>query len=716
MTKFFTLLMFLAVSVFAGAQTIVLQQDFESAGTPTDWTQMTNASDGGWQFGSAASLSSSSFPIPSNGSNIAATNDDGCNCDKSADRLVTPVIDLSAYSVVLLKFDMFYGALNYQGISETATVEYTTDGGTTWTVIETLPGNVDGWQNGYLIDISALAGQSNVQLAFTYNDGGGWLYGWAIDNVVVQVPADFDIAITKLDVPRYAPFGGDVSISGEITNFGAQNVTSFNVSWSDGINTYTDMISGVDVPFLGTATFTHSTTLPLPQAVTYDYTVTADNPNGNVDNNPDDNQLSGQVSGVTYIPNKKSVAEEGTGTWCGWCPRGTDWMEYMTVNYPDEFIGIAVHNGDPMVLTAYDNGMNFSAFPNARYDRIYDLDPSELEDALPNFSSRIAPVAPGITASLDVATMTLTADASAEFVTQLDNLNQRLSVVLSEDQVHGTSSSYGQSNYYAGQGDPLPGYGYDWGSLPSTVPANDMYYDHVGRALLGGFTGESGSIPSSVMAGQVVDYQFSMPNFNKSWNPFNMHAVVMVLDGSTGEILNAEKTDVEVICPADFGAEIEVIDSSPTGPGAINVTGPNPTFGFGGYTYEWSTGETTKDLADVLPGTYTLTITDKIGCSQTIDVVVGGVTGTQEIESLTSMALSPNPASNRTVLNLEFSEPVNASVEVLNTLGQQLYTAQYSNITGGKYELDLSNFSNGTYFVKVTVDGQTSVRRLMVNR
>ncbi len=716
MTKFFTLLMFLAVSAFASAQTIVLEEDFEGSGTPTGWTQMTNASDGGWLFGSAASLSSSSFPIPSNGSNIAATNDDGCNCNKSSDRLITPTMDLSAYTVVLLKFDMFYGALNYQGVDETATIEYTTDGGTTWTVIETLPGNIDGWQNGYLVDISALAGQSNVQIAFNYNDGGGWLYGCAIDNILVQAPADFDIAITRLDVPRYAPFGDNVTISGEITNFGAQTITSFDVTWSDGINTYTDNITGVDVPFLGSTTFTHSTMLPLPQAVTYDYTVTADNPNGNADSNPADNQLGGQVSGVTYIPNKKSVAEEGTGTWCGWCPRGTDWMEYMTVNYPDDFIGIAVHNGDPMVVSAYDNGMGFMGFPNARYDRIFDLDPSELEDALPNFASRIAPVAPGIEASLDVATMTLTADASAEFVTQLDDLNLRLAVVLSEDQVHGTSGAYGQSNYYAGQGDPLPGYGYDWGSLPGTVPASEMYYDHVGRALLGGFNGQTGSVPTSVMAGQVADYQFNMPDFNKNWNPYNMHAVVMVLDGSTGEILNAEKTEVEVVCPADFGAQIEVIDSAPTGPGAINVTGPNPTFGFGDYTYLWSTGETTKDLADVLPGTYTLTITDKIGCSQTIDVVVGGVTGTQEIESLTTMALSPNPASNLSILNLEFNETVNATVEVLNTLGQQLYAAQYSNITGGKYELDLSTFSNGTYFVKVTVDGQTSVRRLMVSK
>jgi hypothetical protein len=40
-------------------------------------------------------------------------------------------------------------------------------------------------------------------------------------------------------------------------------------------------------------------------------------------------------------------------------------MDYMTATYPDQFIGIAVHNGDPMTVTAYDNAANFSGFPGS---------------------------------------------------------------------------------------------------------------------------------------------------------------------------------------------------------------------------------------------------------------------------------------------------------------------------------------------------------------
>ena len=46
----------------------------------------------------------------------------------------------------------------------------------------------------------------------------------------------------------------------------------------------------------------------------------------------------------------KIVAEEGTGTWCGYCVRGIVALEEMNKKYPDNFIGIAIHSGDPMAV------------------------------------------------------------------------------------------------------------------------------------------------------------------------------------------------------------------------------------------------------------------------------------------------------------------------------------------------------------------------------
>ena len=49
----------------------------------------------------------------------------------------------------------------------------------------------------------------------------------------------------------------------------------------------------------------------------------------------------------------------------------------------------------------------------------------------------------------------------------------------------------------------------------------------------------------------------------------------------------------------------------------VSVTG-----GAGFYTYEWSNGSTTEDLNSIGAGTYTLTVTDQNGCSESIETII----------------------------------------------------------------------------------------------
>ena len=49
----------------------------------------------------------------------------------------------------------------------------------------------------------------------------------------------------------------------------------------------------------------------------------------------------------------------------------------------------------------------------------------------------------------------------------------------------------------------------------------------------------------------------------------------------------------------------------------VSVTG-----GAGLYTYEWSNGSTTEDLNSIGAGTYTLTVTDQNGCSESIETII----------------------------------------------------------------------------------------------
>jgi len=173
---------------------VYLFENFET-GTATGWTQQTNASDGGWLFGSNLT-SSNLFQIPSH-TMYAATTDGACNCDKSNDWLISPLIDLSNANHVELKFDAIFGDNYSNFIPSSGTINASIDGGTTWSLLKSLPranatsNYVYSW-NTYVIDISEYAGNNNLQIGFKYNDGNNYSgLGFALDNIeVAEITSD----------------------------------------------------------------------------------------------------------------------------------------------------------------------------------------------------------------------------------------------------------------------------------------------------------------------------------------------------------------------------------------------------------------------------------------------------------------------------------------------------------------------------------------------
>lgn len=526
------------------AQTVVLEENFEGGALPADWQISTAATDGGWLFGTAGQLGSQYWAFEDNGSLVAATNDDGCNCDKSEDYLITPALDFSDLTSPVLTFDLVFGGLAYQGITEAASVEASTDGGTTWEVVETLTGSGGVSWTDASIALGAYAGNPSVHIAFRYNDGGSWLYGLAIDNVKIFDLPGKDIKLKSLSISQFHETGDNVAITGTIINNGGETLTSFDLSWSEGGNDYTETISGISVPTFGSYNFTHSTTFSPSEAVSYNLNVTASNPNNGADTNMDDNDLEAVVSGVSYIPTKRAFAEEATGTWCPWCTRGTVFMDSMSNQYQSLFVGVAVHNSDPMENTEYDDALTsfpgFTGFPSVVMDRAGIVDPSQLVSAVPLSLTRIAPVDVSLDGQFEVATNTITFTVSAEFVTQLNGIDYRINGIVTEDGVTGTASSYNQANAYANNAfGPMGGYEL----LPNPVPASEMVYDHVGRALMAGWDGQDSSVPGSVVAGDVASHTFTY-TVPADFNPDNMNVIGMVINNATGEVLNSIETHV----------------------------------------------------------------------------------------------------------------------------------------------------------------------------
>lgn len=242
----FTIFLFLVGSGTIFAQ-VLLEEDFEATTLPTGWVIVSDATDGGWIVGSAAALSSQAFPILSNGSSrIIGTNDDACNCDKGNEYLITPPLDLSSVSGAVISFDAYYTDQSYQGDQEDATIEVSVDDGATWVVLEDLHGH--GSWDRHTIDLSAYAGLTGVLVGFRYQDNGGWLYGFAIDNVVVEVPPALEVALVEVDSRVFGEVGRPLTIGGTIYNAGTDPITTMEVSYTvNGETPVVETLDGLDI-------------------------------------------------------------------------------------------------------------------------------------------------------------------------------------------------------------------------------------------------------------------------------------------------------------------------------------------------------------------------------------------------------------------------------------------------------------------------------------
>ena len=567
------------------AQTTFVQEDFEGGSFPGTWSQTTSATDGGFLYGTAASLSSTYYPIDgANATQMVATNDDACNCDKSADYLILPTVDLSGASTVWLDADVFFGGGTYQGNTEVAKVKYSIDGGTTWTDASTIAGSAT-WQS-ITVDVSAAAGNSSVMVAFHYDDATGWVYGIAVDNVKLYEPHPVDGGVNNLSIAKYV-MAGNVTVSGTVKNYGSSAITAMDIIWTDGTNTYTDNLTGLNVAPLASYNFSHTTPLAAIGGGTYALDVyTSVSGDGNNANDT----ATAAVAGMTFATTKTVVGEEATGTWCGWCPRGAVALEDMESQ--SNWIGIAVHNADPMVVSAYDAGIGgfISGYPSGVVDRILVGDPTDFATQRTARLQEISPADVSITnVALNQSTGELTFDVNANFAVTADG-NFRLNAVITENNVTGTASGYDQVNYYSFQSQnlALTGAGHDWQQATNPVLAADMEYDHVARAILGGFNGTNGSVPASVVAGNTYTQSYSF-NVVPGLHVNEMHIIGLLHDAdNSGEILNAGTVDAPVSIK-----EIDALNFS------ANVY-PNPTSDFATISLSLQeAGNVSIDITDV---------------------------------------------------------------------------------------------------------------------
>jgi Secretion system C-terminal sorting domain len=389
-----------------------------------------------------------------------------------------------------------------------------------------------GWVT-HAINLSGYAGMP-INIAFINNSND--MYLLYLNNIrATTLPAN-DLSLvastpSAASYKSYATVGGNIAIQGLVKNLGASTVTSYTVKLNDGTTTQSFPQTASLTPYTSTTfslNYPMTTTGIKPIKMWVEYTGDAIHTN--------DSSFS-EFGGATFTPVNNPVFEEATGTWCQWCPRGAVFMDSLVKVHPD-VVAIAVHNSDPMTVATYDAGMGplIGGYPSGLVGRKLEADPS---DFLTEYTNHLADfgVADLTVAQPTLAGNTLQVKVDVRMaVSTKPSYDYRLALVVTSDDVHGTATSWNQANAYAGGANGVMG-GFEL--LPSTVPAAQMYYNHVARDITGGFTGVSGSLPSTMTAGSTYSYTFNWTvpagvELQKS------KANVLLISGLSGEVQNGK--------------------------------------------------------------------------------------------------------------------------------------------------------------------------------
>lgn len=147
----------------------------------------------------------------------------------------------------------------------------------------------------------------------------------------------------------------------------------------------------------------------------------------------------------------------------------------------------------------------------------------------------------------------------------------------------------------------------------------------------------------------------------------------------------------------------EIIENVNLGSITIMATG-----GFSPYQYSWSNGATSQNLTNIQsPGTYTVIITDALGCTGSFSFNVGLV-NSQNILLLEQVKLYPNPVSKMGKLILDFD--LNTAQDItfqISDVSGKLIATENKIIPQGNYihRLNAPN-TQGIYFVRLLIDGE----------
>ncbi|NQX86354.1 MAG: Omp28-related outer membrane protein [Flavobacteriaceae bacterium] len=531
-----TLVLLCTILSTSKAQTILFSDNF-SDGDISDWTQYDADGDGNiWNVEDISSI------FPEFGNSITSSSD-GLNPDNY---IVSAPINLSGASSTNLVLEFSYNTLGLPiNCDDTYSVYITTANdlatlqAATAVYTETIA--FTGEKQTISVDLSSYSNQTIYVTFRHYNSQNK--FKLLLDDVLVRALLTEDVILDSVSANKFSLPSTDNTLSMTITNDGSNSISSVEANWNDGSSDNIATIN-TNIGTGETVTINHPSLINYSGVVDKNITVTITAVNGIADSNTSNNVQNIRFNTLSQSGTRALLIEEGTGTWCGWCPRGAVGLDYITTTYPNTTVSIAVHCGnDPMKIPEYETSIAsfILGYPEATINRVTNTDPSisNLQVAYNNYINTITPADLDFSSTISGNDLTITAEATFYSDFSANNF-LRLGLIMIENGVTGTDSSYNQANNYAGGSSGAMG-GYE--NLPNPVPASQMVYDHVARALVGGFDGQVNSVPTTMSNGQTIQYDFNY-TIPETSDPDNMYIALVLIDSRDRSILNATQKSI----------------------------------------------------------------------------------------------------------------------------------------------------------------------------
>lgn len=373
-----------------------------------------------------------------------------------------------------------------------------------------------------------------VRIAFVNNSTDcSLLY---IDDVFVGTPQPARVISGMRPIVKPTD---EIIVQGTVTTDMAEPVKGFTVGYEwDGKTGYvefsdTELVPGESVPF------SISTGSYIEEGGSATFTIWAEA----------GGRRSQTEATVTSRVNKV-VAEELTGSWCGWCVRGIVALDETKKAHPEQFIAIAVHGNDFLEspeYTDYIAGLiGSSGYPNSvvNRDRNTAGDPEYIPVRFEQKAS--APIEGYVT--LETGGEDGLYEATAKVALNSNGLDGRYRMayaIVENDVYEEGNSNYVQHNSYAGGANGEMG-GYE--DLSEYV--TDFHFQDVARGTIGDPSGIEGSLPLRMDAGReyVTTESFTLPE--TVLNVDNVYIVAMLIDTRSSGIVNADMAKLTADDPA----------------------------------------------------------------------------------------------------------------------------------------------------------------------